>query len=104
MANSSSLEVLIGKTVLSATLASDTLILLFSDNTVLSVYNKFDLEDCILDDLSNGEIFSITEHNKKIVLALKHSGKLVIFMDDSAYSAPEAMQLKIPNKPIIVWN
>lgn len=104
MADYSSLDILLGKKICSINENVDTVSIQFSENIRLTIYNKYSFESCSPEEICNDEIISITEQNKNFVFTFRNSGKLAVSMSYDAYLAPEAMQLRVPDKPIMIWN
>lgn len=78
----------------------------FEDGTSLCIYNRFDLLGFGLEEASILIGSTVTEATESESSAVIRFGDRAIQVDlrDEAYEGPEAMQLLVPGKPIVVWN
>ena len=81
--------------------------LAFEDGSTLSVYNKFVVKRVAADSeekICGKRLLSARETFDMIILEFESSITMQIYMGDSGYTGPEALQLRIPGEPIVIWN
>lgn len=103
----SKLSVICGLKIASAVLAENNVTLRFENGIVLAIYNRHKLEGLILNDAQRliGNIVSqIDDERDTVTIKFDNNLGIRIDMSDEAYTGPEAMQLRVPGKPIVIWN
>jgi len=103
----SKLSVLFGLKVVDVVLADGDIGIGFENGISLSIYNKYELEGFVLSDalrLVGNTVTYVDEQKEVITIRFENNWVLRVDMRDEAYSGPEAMQLRVPDDPIVVWN
>lgn len=104
----SKLRVLLGLNVVDATLIVGDAGILFGNKTSLAIYNKFELTGIPDNDaqtLIGNTIDDVDESDGVITIKFKkNNASIKIDMKDDAYTGPEAIQLRVPGEPIVIWN
>ncbi|WP_340523102.1 hypothetical protein [Cupriavidus necator] len=101
------LTVLIGRAIKGADLTPQAGGLLFDGEITLNIYNRYSLvgvKGADVQELIGTKVLDVEEANDHVTLILSCSAKIEIDLADDAYSCPEAMQLRVPGEPIVVWN
>lgn len=81
--------------------------LAFDNGTTLAIYNRFELDGISTDrvsDLIGSSVSDVTEGANTITIEFEGRFAIRIDMRDAAYHGPEAMQLRVPGEPIVIWN
>jgi hypothetical protein len=99
---SSKLAAICGLKVIDAELTQGDAGLRFENGTNLNIYNRFKLSG---DEALEGKtVTDVDEGQTEITIKLTGGSNIRIDMRDDAYTGPEAMQLRMPGQPIVVWN
>lgn len=102
----SRLDKLVSLSVTEVIQVHDYVQLLFSDGTVLNIYNDYRCEpsgqDCLA--IKGQIILSVQETATSAEITAINEARVIVDLSDEAYSGPEAMQLCVPGKPIVIWN
>ena len=76
----------------------------------LSIYNRWTVRGPTTDSSSTANalvgrsIVSVQTEEAFIGIAFEGGWSIMVDLRDEAYDGPEAMQLRIPGRPIVVWN
>jgi hypothetical protein len=104
---SSKLRHICGLRVVDAVLNEGNIGFSFEKGISLAIYNKIEL----VGFTSNGKqmlignvVEDVDEKNNMITIRFRNSLEIRIDMRDEAYMGPEAMQLRIPGEPIVIWS
>jgi len=103
----SKLRVICGLRVVDVLLTEGDAGIRFEDGTSLAIYNKHELVGFVLRDMPSliGNIVTdVHEGADTTTITFENNWALRIDMRDEAYIGPEAMQLRVPGKPIVIWN
>ena len=103
----SKLKKICGLTIKDAELTLGDLGISFSDGTSLAIYNMVNLVGFTMNDasmISGKAVVDVIESEHKIRIILKTNLAIEIDMNDEAYNGPEAIQLRVPGEPIVIWN
>ena len=103
----SKLQVICGLKVVDAVLAIGDAGMSFENGISLAIYNKFVLVGIALGDaklLIGKVVADVDEREHIITIKFENSMAIKIDMRDEAYTGPEAMQLRVPGEPIVIWN
>lgn len=100
----SRLQSIIGLTVKMAAPVHDYLQILFSDGSMLNIYNNYKCAGCSVTSIEGGEVISVVEKEREIQLAFKGNGSLSIGMSDCDFNGPEAIVFLRKGEPPIIWN
>lgn len=103
----SKLSVICGLRIVGAVLAENNVTFTFENGVVLAIYNKFELAGFGLSgvpQLIGNAVSQIYEEPETILIKLDNNWDIRIDMRDEFYTGPEAMQLCVPDKPIVIWN
>lgn len=101
------LKVICGVRVVDVVMSKEGIGISFENGIILVIYNRFELEGFDLSDASllrGNEIADVDEDSNVITIRFKNNWALRIDMRDEAYTGPEAMQLRIPGEPIVIWS
>jgi hypothetical protein len=80
---------------------------LFFEHYSLSIYNQWSIITSSRSNiytLKGAVIIEILIHDEVLTLKLDNTDKLMVNLNDNAYTGPEAMVLHGPGNSIIVWN
>ena len=106
--NFRSLEIVVGKKVVDADLTPQDGGLVFEGGITLNIYNRyavFDRNQVAVGKILVGMIVTKVEEEKDhIFIIFGEEIKMEIDLTDDAYYYPEAMQLRVPGKSIVIWN
>jgi hypothetical protein len=103
----SAINVIEGLKIVAAEAGSEGLGLLFENQIKLVVFNAWELLGASSSNdisLVGSRVQSVREDDETVLVEVDLGVSLRISLHDSAYSGPEALQLIVPGKPIVVWN
>jgi uncharacterized protein RhaS with RHS repeats len=103
----SKLSVLLRKIVMEADLMPEDAGLLFEGEIALNLYNR-----CIVtgqigsgtDAIIGAKVIKVTETAERAIFEFDSGVRIEVDLTDDAYTSPEAMQLRVPGSPILIWN
>ena len=98
------LRVLTGLMIQKVEEVHDYLQLVFSDGTILNVFNKYQYEGENILSIKGKKMNSIKETDQSVLFSFSDGSHLIVGLRDEDYSGPEAMELIRHNEPPIVWN
>lgn len=98
------LDILIGLFVQRIEKVHDYVQVIFSDGTVLNIFNSYSYDGVSLLDISDVKVIKADELEEEININLENSGVLSINLKEGAYNGPEAMVLIRESKPTVVWS
>lgn len=98
----------VGAKVLEAMMVHDYLQLFFENQTILTIFNLFhvlDSEGRVQDTsfLKDGILNQVSESSQQVMMSFSTGVTLCIDLREQAYEGPEAMTLKRPGHPLMVW-
>ncbi len=103
----SKLKVICGLKVVDAILTEGDAGISFEKGISLAVYNRFELVGFTSRDtqllIGNG-VTDVEEDVNTTTIRFENGWVLRVDMRDGAYTGPEAMQLRVPGDPIVIWN
>jgi hypothetical protein len=99
-----SLQILIGLIIKQIKTVHDYIQVMFSDGTILSVYNKYHYDGGSVLDVGGMKVESVEEAESEIVITLDDGGVLSIGMTDDDYNGPKAMVLSREGESPVIWN
>lgn len=105
--NEDRLLVLVGRTVIDVDLTPQDAGLLLDGQITLNIYNQFVVTGLARNDarlLVEAKVMDVQETQDLMFLEFDAGVRIEVDLRDSAYTSPEAVQLRIPGRPIIVWN
>lgn len=79
----------------------------FENGISLAIYNKIELMGFALGDahiLIGKAVVDVEEGKHSITIKFENNFAIQIDMREEAYTGPEAIQLRVPGKPIVIWN
>lgn len=79
----------------------------FENGISLAIYNNFKLVGTTSSDaktLIGKSVTDVSESKYMVTIRFDNDSVLQIDMRDEAYTGPEAMQLRVPDEPIVIWN
>lgn len=101
------LNAICGLRVTDAVLAEGDAGITFENGISLTVYNRYELEGFVSRDtqlLIDKTVTNVDEEMDMITIRFENKLALRIDMRDEAYTGPEAIQLRVPGEPIMVWS
>lgn len=99
------LDYLVGSTVKNAIQVHDYHQLFFEEGAILNVYNDFEVSgDGRVSSLEGAKVEEVEDTEVAATLRFSGDKSLRIDLRDAAYSGPEALALRMPGKPVVVWN
>lgn len=103
----SKLSVICGLKVADAVLAEGDAGIMFENGISLAIYNRYELEGFVLSDahrLTGNVVTHVDEGSDTTTIRFENNWALRVDMREEAYTGPEAMQLRAPGEPIVIWN
>lgn len=103
----SKLKIICGLKVVDAAFTDSDAGIIFEKEINLVVYNKYILTGLSLSEASlliDKIVIDINEDECLITIKFDCDLTMHIDMRDDAYTGPEAMQLRVPGEPIVIWN
>lgn len=103
----SKLNVICGLKITGAVLGENKVTLSFENGSLLSIYNSHKLDGFIADnaqDLIGKVILQVEDQLEIATIKFENDWAILVDMRDEAYMGPEAMQLRVPGEPIVIWN
>lgn len=78
----------------------------FENGATLNIYNSFVVPDSsrMATALIGESVTDVTENPDTVTIVFSTGIQLRIGMGADAHTGPEAMQLRMPGQPIVVWN
>ncbi|MFM0736920.1 hypothetical protein PQQ51_06700 [Paraburkholderia xenovorans] len=101
------LSVIIGRAVMDADLTPQDAGLLFEEEITLNLYNRYTVTGLIgpsAKALIGSRVTNVTETSEHAILEFDSNVRIEIDLTDDAYTSPEAMQLRVPGSPIMIWS
>jgi hypothetical protein len=101
------LKSIIGLKIVDATLTIGDAGIGFENGGSLAIYNKFNLTGFSQTEvhlLIVNKTTKVDDKGKTIMISFGGNLSLEIDMREESYTAPEAIQLRIPGEPIVIWN
>ncbi|OLL30934.1 hypothetical protein BTH42_14235 [Burkholderia sp. SRS-W-2-2016] len=103
----SKLKAIIGREVVAVDLSPQDAGLLFEGEITLNIYNRYavlgidgDYEKALV----GAKVTGVDETKNSAIFDFDSNARIEVDLTDDAYTSPEAMQLRIPGEPILVWN
>jgi hypothetical protein len=103
----SKLKVICGLKIVDVVLGEGDAGISFENGINLAIYNRYELVGFTIKDtqsLIGNIVTSVDESASIITIRFENNWALQIDMRDEAYTGPEAMQLRVPGNPIVIWN
>ncbi len=97
------LQILVGLIIKKVEVLQDYVQLIFSDNTILNIFNKYQYDGSSVLVLEGKKLVSAIETKIKIVFEFKDSGKLTVSLLNKDYNGPEAIELIREGEPSVIW-
>ena len=79
----------------------------FENGGSLAIYNEFNLIGFSKNEahlLIGSKAIKIDDQGETIIIYFENNLSIEIDMREKSYTAPEAIILRIPNEPIVIWN
>ncbi len=103
----SMIQKIIDRRIKSFQIDADGICIEFVDEIKVIVYNRVRINiegSHDFTEIVNAQVIEVNEGSEKIVIKTDVDIVIVIDLSDNAYSGPEAMQMIVPDGPIVVWN
>lgn len=103
----SKLSVICGLQVADAVLVEGDAGIRFENGISLAIYNRYELVGFVSGDapqLIGNIVTQVDEDADTTTIRFENNWALLIDLRDGAYTGPEAMQLRVPGEPIVIWN
>jgi hypothetical protein len=103
----SKLMTIVGRRVLDVDLTPFDAGLLFEGGVTLNIYNRYTASGMAGDNvkaLVGAKVTRVEETSYRAILEFDFNVHIEVDLTDDAYTSPEAMQLRIPGEPILIWN
>ena len=97
------LQILVGLIIKKVQVVQDYCQLIFDDNTILNIYNKYQYDGSSVLALEGKKLVSVIETNNNVVLDFDDNGNLTVSLLDEDYNGPEAIELIRKGEPPVVW-
>lgn len=98
------LQILIGLIINRIEEVHDYIQLVFSDGTMLSIFNNHHYDGGSVLIVEGKKVESVDEGGSKVVITLDDGSCISIGMSDEDYNGPEAMVLIREGESPVVWN
>jgi len=103
----SNLEQLIGQSVRRVVSIHGYVQLEFQRGVILSIFNEFAVAGIVegeLDSLIGATVTDVFANHESVVVHFGNGARLSVDLRDDAYrGGPEAMTLRVPGEPLVVW-
>ena len=103
----SKLSVICGLKVADAVFAEGDAGIKFENGISLVIYNRYELVGFVSSDaqyLLGINVTAVDVGADTLTIRFENNWALRVDMRDEAYTVPEAMQLRVPGEPIVIWN
>lgn len=103
----SKFSVLLGKTVMEADLTPQDAGLLFEGGITLNLYNRYLVTGAVgsgTNAVVGAKVSGVTETPEHAIFEFDSGIRIEVDLTDDAYTSPEAMQLRVPGSPIVIWS
>lgn len=103
----SKLSVICGLKVADAVFAEGDAGINFENGISLAIYNRYELVGFVSSDVQYLLGINVTDVDvgaDALTIRFENNWALRVDMRDEAYTGPEAMQLRVPGEPIVIWN
>ena len=97
-------KIVIGLVALEVKNVHDYLQVVFSDGSVLNIFNKYFYDGDYISSIEGKELEFMEVHKDKIIFRFRDNGELVVGLRDCDYNGPEAMELRCKDGSPIVWS
>ena len=77
--------------------------ILFTDGSILSIYNPVAITNFDQESLNKYQVVSVNTDKESIELLLNRNGSIKVSLLNDDYRGPEAMEYSNPDGPPIVW-
>ena len=98
------LQILIGLLVQKVEVVHDYVQILFSDGTMLTIFNNYDYEGASIQTIDGTNVISVEELDDRIAITFDNNLSLLVGLNEVDYNGPEAMALRREGEPTVVWN
>ena len=101
------LESIVGLKIVDAILTIGDVGIGFENGGSLAIYNDFNLTGFSQNEtnlLIGNKAIKVDDNGETIIIYFENNLSLAIDLREESYTAPEAIQLRIPGEPIIIWN
>ena len=96
-------ELLIDKMIERTEIIHDYIQLLFSDGSILNIFNAYSITDASESTLIGYEINAVKQEKEALSLFLSPRGVIRIGMEDLDYRGPEALEYIEQSSPRVIW-
>jgi len=100
----SALYILIGLIIFEIELVHDYIQIIFSDSTILSIYNNYVYDGESILGIQGDRVKTVEESESAVVIHLESGETLCISLVNDDYNGPEAIVLKQEGKSPVVWS
>ena len=103
----SKLSIICGLTVEEIDLSVTDARLTFGNGINLAIYNNFTVIGIVPSDakkLIGKAVMNVDEKESTVTITFEDGMHIQIDLKNEAYNGPEAMQLRVPGMPIVIWN
>lgn len=98
------LQQLCGLSISSVEGLHDYVQIVFSDSSILSIFNNYDCDAESVFKLQGKKIASVIESADSITIVLSGQHKLKISLSVDDFNGPEALTFSRRGQPTVVWN
>lgn len=105
--NTSKLAMLCGSIIVDVKSTKNEIGIKFNTGVDLIIYNDFKCAGFGKKDiklLTGRLVVDVDDRETMITIKFENACSIMIDMQDEAYRGPEAIQLRIPNQAIVIWN
>ena len=101
------LEIIIGLKIVDVILTIGDAGIGFENGGSLAIYNEFNLTGFSRNEahlLIGSKAIKVDDQGEKIMIYFESNLSIEIDMCEKSYTVPEAIILRIPDEPIVIWN
>jgi len=95
---------LIGLLVQKIEVVHDYVQILFSDGTMLTIFNNYNYDGTSIQVINGTKVISLEESDERVVITFDDLLSLSVSLSPGYYNGPEAMVLRRKGEAIVVWN
>jgi hypothetical protein len=98
------LQMLIGLLVQRIEVVQDYVQILFSDGTMLTIYNNYRYDGTSIQVINGTKVISIAESDERVAITFDDPLSLSVSLSPGDYNGPEAMVLRRKVEATVVWH
>ncbi|MFC4485824.1 MULTISPECIES: hypothetical protein [Cupriavidus] len=102
----SALSILVGKKIVEIDMTPQDGGVMFEEGITLNIYNSYEVtfKDPERSPLTGSIVVRVEETTEEAIIVLDNGVCVKVALTSDAYFGPEAMQLRVPGKSIVIWS